>query len=175
MKKILLWVGAVLAALIVLVLGVSALFARNYGTYQLRAQSSEAKVLLTALYTAEKMFEAEHEFFTTDLGTLELGWEPGSGLGPKRYRLGFVKPSQDPAAPGLAPTQPQRLLFTETGLQEATSKDFPPEASQRCADCTASKAHFKAFAVGRLGRAGAPDVWTIDDQHQLEHVVDGTR
>jgi hypothetical protein len=138
----------------------------DLASFQLRAKSTEGKILLGALHTAEKIYQVEHDTFSTDLVAIE------AELQCTRYAVGFVVPSKDPGGK----THPGRMLADTTGVKDLTGKKPPETWAKWCPDCTAGEKGFRAIAVGNLGTADKPiwDVWTIDQDRKLTHVVDGT-
>jgi hypothetical protein len=139
----------------------------GFKEFRLRAMTAEAKTLLSELHTGEKLFDADHDHFTTDLGSLDLVAEC------RRYAIGFVKPSHE--ADGK--TRPGRMMKDVSGVSDLSAKKPPASWTKWCPDCTVEAKGFRALAVGNLGTPEQPvwDVWTIDEQRTLKHIVDGTR
>lgn len=74
-------------ALIIPVLGiVTAIFVPNYMRYQAKAQQSEAKIALVALYAGEKAYMVEYGKFTSDLSATGID---AKSFG--RYQIGFAQ------------------------------------------------------------------------------------
>lgn len=48
-----------------------------------------------------------------------------------------------------------------------------PELAAICPDCNVTTETFKAVAVGMIG--STQDVWTVDQDHKLVHLVDGSK
>jgi ABC-type Fe3+-hydroxamate transport system substrate-binding protein len=143
---------------------------------QARAIQAGAQLDLNLIYDAEKEFHAKNGFYTTDLVALRI-W-------PKKilYKIGFVQP----AAKNVGMTEGldnSRLnldivkkahpdwVIEYSSLTHLNEIDFAKMASF-CPDCTAGKTYFKAVAVANLNDDPILDVWTIDEKHKVQHLID---
>ena len=106
MKKFMNSEGFTLVELMVVVaiIGILAAVAiPNYQKYQARARQSEAKIALSAVYSAEKSFAVENSTFTLCLGNAGYtpdGWVAAAGSS-RYYQVGFNS-TTDPSTCGPA-------------------------------------------------------------------------
>lgn len=127
---------------------------------------------------AEYAFHAQHGFFTTDLKA--LGIAPKSVL----YKTGFTV-----ASPGSRKIEAALELVPERKDLDALKAADPElrieyspvtrlngirfsELMELCPDCTASDLAFKSLAVANLDDDSILDVWTINEQGEILHLVD---
>lgn len=162
---------------------------------QLLAVQLGARVDLELVAQAQKRFFDLHGFYTTDLKALNL-W-PKRVL----YAFGFVTPSAfSEAAKGPAGEtwNPELRTITRLAAQRAedaiakakADPNFKPDApillspltkvkdidldtlTAICTDCTATKSTFKILAAANLDEDSQLDIWTMDDQGNVEHLWD---
>jgi len=142
--------------------------------YMAKARQSEAKVNLSALYTAEKAFQAEFNIYATCFDG--IGYQPEGNL---RYRIGFGTKSSLVAA---------NFGFTATCDQtKMTSKDVcdaGPATTKSCGELqeikditiaatyTADDKIFTAAASGKPFK-GNSDIWTINETKSLRNPTNG--
>ena len=106
--------------IVVAIIGILAAIAiPNFQQYQAKSRQSEAKALLSGLFTAEKAFHAEWLEYSTDFG--EIGFEPNGNL---RYNVGFT-------------ADEGRTIANYTG-RSATSDYATNEHCNASADCDES-------------------------------------
>jgi hypothetical protein len=187
-------------ALIVLITVVGVIWAVSGGSEwaknrQMRAIQSAVKADLLLVAEAEKRFHEKNGFYTTDLKALNL-W-PKRVL----YAFGFVKPSgpQTITTPtGDQSLDPElrtigRLAARRSDDAVAKAKADPsykPDAPillspltkiaaidfvrliSFCPDCTAGKDSFKLIAAADLDSDPVLDVWTIDQDGNIRHMID---
>ncbi|MGE3681722.1 MAG: type IV pilin protein [Bdellovibrionales bacterium] len=169
----------------------------------IRSRVNEAKSMLSKIYSAEKMFQAEHLSFTACIR--QIGVQPydtltDSTAGKRWYFVGFRGPvagnncgpgasqscfkfsfaSPDPMAdrcsclPGVY-THPAGNDCTYEHTEDATGGAGPP-VSVGPPWVVPNSANFVAGADGRIssGVPGNPkDSWTIDHDKNLQHVNTG--
>ncbi len=172
----------------------------NYQTFQRRASQSEAKGLLSGVYTAQRSFAAEWSGGTTDLEA--SGFSPEGEL---NYIAGFITPTPvnancsdngggsntAPSRHGGGLTLADRTTEQTCGTLGATGilcennsnitrANWLNPAGVTPGDITANcqNAEFTAAAEANLGNGGASgdadnDVWTINHVKQLENPNSG--
>lgn len=162
---------------------------------QLRAIQTVARADLLLVADAEKQFHEKHGFYTTDLKALNL-W-PKRVL----YAFGFVKPSSASSvetANGSESLDPEMRTIgrlaarrAEDAIAKAKSNPtYKPDAPillspltkvaavdfdrliSFCPDCTATKNTFKLIAAADLDSDPVLDVWTIDQNGTIRHLID---
>ena len=150
----------------------------NFMKYQCKSMQSEAKTNLRSLYTAQKSFYAEYDYYTSDL--VALNWQP---YGTPRYIYGFYYPLED--APANAPSDhdPDRSDTTHDDvvrqggyqLTKAMTQDGDPlTVDDLPEDSYVERREFVAAAVGdvKSDSFGNLDVWTIDQDGNVSVVED---
>lgn len=90
---------------VVAIIGILAAIAiPQYGKYQARTRTTEAKIALGAIYTAERSFATENNSFTMciqSIGYAPEGWTSAAAQGSGRfYAVGFDSALVDPVACG---------------------------------------------------------------------------
>ncbi len=162
---------------------------------QMSAIQSAARADLMLVAEAEKRFQETHGFYTTDLKALNL-W-PKRVL----YAFGFVKPSSPQVITtpeGEVSLDPEMRTIGKLAARRAddaiekskTDPNIKPDAPillspltkvasidfQRlisfCPDCTATKNSFKVIAAADLDNDPVLDVWTIDHDGNVRHMID---
>ena len=191
----------VIGALIVLITVAGVVWAATGGAgwaklRQQKAVQMAAKADLLLVADAQKEFFKTHGFYTTDLKALNL-W-PKRVL----YAFGFVKPASfkeaTVGASGTESWNPEMRTITRLAKQRAedaiekakNDPNFKPDAPivlspmtgikdidfnrliSFCPDCTATKTTFKAIAAANLDKDPVLDVWTIDQDGNIRHVID---
>lgn len=171
--------------IVVAIIGIlSAIAIPNYQRFQMKARQSEAKSLLSGLYTSEKSFMAEHGQYFGDFR--DIGFAPEGTL---RYVVGFAGAGNAaPPAPYVgvtaaagAATQFQSILYCAgagAGLCTSTLAlsqiaAFANAGAGNCAAGTDSAAAaFNATAMSDLDGGGNIDTWTINQGKNLCNNVD---
>ena len=173
-------IAGVAGCLGIAVVGVIAAIAiPSFVTFQCRAKQSEAKTTLSSLYTAEKAFYADYGFYTSDL--VALDWQP---MGNPQYVYGFAYAGPDELRRD--DRQPEDYddarqdtlhedVIAQGGFQTAKMVDAEGNAlvpEDLPEDSWVEKDRFKAAAVADLSddASGRLDVWTIDDQRNLQQI-----
>lgn len=177
--KTVLLIGCVaIACLLVPVVGVIAAIAiPNFMKFQCLSKQSEAKSNLSGLFTAEKAFYSEYNFYSSDLKAIH--WSPD---GEPAYLYGFAYSGPEdlreaepvPADHDIdrADTTNAELLarggyrttkMKTSGGAALTSSDLPE-------DTWVERDRFIAGAVGDLDSDGTLDIWTIDESKGLQVV-----
>lgn len=122
----------------------------GFKRYLAKAKRAEAYINLGSIYTAQKMYWADHGTYTTKLhGPQGAGWQPegyAGGGSQERfyYTYGFVGKEGE-------------TYFT--GKLEASL--------EKSAQCYANKNGFLAVAVGDIDGDGKPDVIGINEKHEI--------
>jgi type IV pilus assembly protein PilA len=147
--KIGLWAGGVVAVIFTLF---SAIATPKFLSSSCRAKESEAKGNLKALFVSEQQFFHDHDSFSSDFSQLTY---QGHG---SRYIVGFSPTALSPHTPD---HQARALIERLT----ATARTDVLSAAG------ATQTSFLAFAMGNLDDDDTLDVWTIDEQSRLTHVV----
>lgn len=191
----------VIGALIVLITVAGVVWAATGGAgwaklRQQKAVQMAAKADLLLVADAQKEFFKTHGFYTTDLKALNL-W-PKRVL----YAFGFVKPASfkeaTVGASGTETWNPEMRTILQLAKQRAedaiekakNDRNFKPDAPivlspmtgikdidfnrliSFCPDCTATKTTFKVIAAANLDKDPVLDVWTIDQDGNIRHVID---
>lgn len=191
----------VIGALIVLITVAGVVWAATGGAgwakmRQQKAIQTAAKADLLLVAEAQKEFFKTHGFYTTDLKALNL-W-PKRVL----YAFGFVKPANfKEATVGTSGTEtwnPEMRTITQLAAQRAhdaiekakSDPGFKPDAPillspmtgiadidfnrliSFCPDCTATKTTFKVIAAANLDKDPVLDVWTMDQDGNVRHLID---
>ena len=153
---------------------------------QARGAQTTARADLDLIFRRETDFKTKNGFYTTDLAALSLDM-------PKQlivlYKFGFVTPSGDAGKKAtslhgdemvidpsrsnldaLKKAMPALEVF-QSGMTKLDDFDFSSMASY-CTDCTATADRFKAIAAANLDNDPTLDIWTIDQNGVVTHVVD---
>ncbi len=169
--------------IVVAIIGILAAVAiPNFQRFQARARQSEAKTALSAIYTAQRAFQAEWQQYFADFRN--IGYQP---TGTFRYQHGFsgagaVNSPPNYTGPGAAAgTAATHFDLTAYGCGVA------PAVAEGCSLITAPVAPgalpaalvvagppmvFTASAAGSLG-AAVVDQWSIDQDKTLTNVQNG--
>ena len=144
-----------MAAVVLYVLPLIVVFFLAQKRFMCRRKQDEARVNLRALLSLERDFHRRAGRYSSDLRRLEFNPEPG------RYVYGFAVDTD-----GLG----RHLVST------VRAPDRLPAASEIPRDTAAGKDRFRAGAAGHLfATTSEIDLWTIDEQGQLENLQDGCR
>jgi len=148
----------------------------NFKKYECKSMQTEAKANLRSLLTAEKMFQAEHGFFTSDL--VLLGFNPGPN---PRYVYGFYYPLEDTPDTAPAGHDPERSDTTSDDVvakggysnERAKTQDGDSlTVEDLIEDSFVERGEFVAAAVGdiRADSFGNLDTWTVDQDGEILNV-----
>ncbi len=160
--------------IVVAIIGIlSAIAIPNYQRFQRKARQSEAKGLLSGIYTAEKSFIAEWGAGTNDL--LGMGFQPDGDL---RYNVGFTA-----ATAAVTPTGYRGVNLTDNQgttreICDATiCTDFSQGAPNTPTGATdpSGNSPDTAWVIAAEGDIGgaALDQWTMTANKQLVQQQDG--
>jgi len=182
---------------VVAIIGILAAVAvPQFTRFQAKARQSEGKGMLTALYTAEKGFQAEYAGFATSFQA--IGFSP---VGDALYDVGFVTlcanwgacaPMYEPNGAGTAPVAANgpgsaftfcvaygAVITVNNGCRMKQTGNLAagivgPIAIAGAAN-TANQTSFQATssAVVYTGYTAAPDIWTINQNKVLFQVSAG--
>ena len=164
---------------VVAIIGIlSAIAVPQYSKYQARARQSEAKIALSAVYTAEQAFTVENSSFTSCVVDIA-----GSTLGQRYYRYGFAAagggcgPGGTTACNCLSWNAGTNLCATPCGAGNifvpANAKVGAGAIAAAVPGGTAiSQSTFTAGAQGNIGGA-ANDAWLIDQTRNMRNTVIG--
>lgn len=173
---------------VVAIIGIlSAIAIPQFSTYQAKSRTSEAKLALAAIYSAEVAFQGEADLFASCL--FDMGYRPASftnatflagttaptGAPERYYTVGFNADSiSNPAAAGTV--QCNRASRIYRGIKNANAVTTLPLAPA----IPAVGNTFTAQAVGTvdkgyIGNAGGTtgDSWTINQNKTLVHTRNG--
>ena len=148
----------------------------NFKKFECKSLQSEAKANLRSLYSAERAFQAEYGFYTSDL--VVLNFNPGPN---PRYVYGFYYPLEESPSNAPAGHDPDHSDTTNDDVVAAghysldkvktqdgdslTVEDLPE-------DSYVEKEEFVAAAVGdiRADSFGNLDTWTADEKGEILNV-----
>ena len=172
---------------VVAIIGILASIAvPNFQRFQAKTRQSEAKSKLTAIYTSEKAFHAEWNFYYGSLVDIGVQLE-----GESRYHVGFPGLGGPPAPlpANFAPTDPAAINTTVDTANDYPNMRIHPElnaaalgvgvAAGNCGASTgasaapgpgygqAANATFVAGANGIIYDAATPDQWTINHRKDM--------
>ncbi len=150
---------------------------------EIAKRRSEVKRVLSSVFTANASYFAEYNRYTTDLTA--AGYMPQEGLLPAKF--GFLS-AYEPRGGREDNENPVRFssdiflnLQDEEGEPlyklDAHSKDVDlSRYAKYCRDgCTASDTRFEVIAAFNLDEDDTLDVWIMDNNKELRHVVDDTK
>jgi type IV pilus assembly protein PilA len=183
--------------IVVAIVGILAAVAiPNYQKYQARARQSEAKISLSALYTAEQAYAVESSTFSQCMNSIgftpdgasryyTIGWEKaGTNCGPtgdkacNNYWTVGGTDGGDPCTLGGSPTQKAGHFYVATAKVGATPA-LPTDATKALIkenlgiDTSITQSAFRAGAVGNISSSGTYDGWTIDTNKALKNGNNG--
>jgi len=163
---------------VVAIIGIlSAVAVPQFQKFQRKAKQAEAKTMLSGIYTAEKIFYAEHGTYYPNVWA--IGFEAEGSL---IYNSGFGTPSSPPAAPtgytGILANNVNHTVYQTCGLTYAA------EEGKNCMFETVGRnvsgestwtATSNTFLAGTLGILNAPtiDEWTMSHRKELTNIVNG--
>ena len=140
---------------------------------------SRAKLDLSALYTGQAAFFADHNRYSTDL--VFIGWSPSQEQ--MDFKLGFLteyRPAKLAVVNGTE-EDPSRLDSDEflggddryrytSAAEPITLFDYEKFCRR---GCTATKDTFEILVILPLGDSGKVDVWSINQDKKLLQLWDG--
>lgn len=152
--------------------------ARKLSDKEVAALRSDIKYELAKVYTAQTAFKLDHQRYTTDL--ILLGWSANK----KRinYKLGFIEASGPSEIKSEDPNRmdtDEFVSFSEeddgTIRYEHSIEDVDLSKYQAFCKkkCTADENGFEAILVLHLEGHVSEDVWLINENKEIFHVLDG--
>jgi len=157
---------------VVAIVGIlSAVAIPNFKKYQAKSKTSEAKLALSGVYSAETSLQADYDYFGSCLQY--AGFAPT----PQYYAIGFnaaATVNADIVANGgtLCATAPQNTFVWTASKIVAGVTVATITSAAAVVDGTGSA--FLAHAEGRISSdAGANSVWSIDEDKALLEVAQG--
>lgn len=163
---------------VVAIIGILAAIAvPNYQRFQAKSRQSEAKGNLSAIYTAEKAFFAEWNYYFTDFR--DIGFSPEGNL---RYKVGFgaagvalpanigyTGPSNtNPAAVTTATIFNTTTYCPTTAGKSSVCTEGPYVMALPATSETAIK--FTAGAAGNVDDDATADQWTINEAKSMRNI-----
>lgn len=163
---------------VVAIIGIlSAVAIPNFRTYQAKSKTSEAKLQLASVYSAEVAFAADADYYATCL--VEMGYDPSNEAANRYYTVGFTAADavvRD--AGGLTINGVNCNTTTGDGIDVFLAGKTAGGGTPAIADITSAVSptvtgvSFVAGAAGRIS-GGNLDEWTIDQNKVLAHPVVG--
>ncbi len=152
--------------IVVVIIGILAAVAiPSYQGFQKKAKGSEAKVQLSAIYSAEQAFKAEHNNYTGDLEVVGL---VAAVL--KYYSVGFGAGFAGTTGGGTA----GNFIITKAGAFSATASTLltsgPATASVATGCLSGHVATDDIFTACAGGTATEVDAWTITSAKVLSQL-----
>lgn len=155
--------------IVVAIIGIlSAVAVPNFKKYQAKSKTSEAKLQLAAIYTAETSFFADFDTYATCL--VKMGFDPSTEMSARYYMVGFS--AQNTTQNATAATNGASCLSTDTEKFPAGKKSGsrgPVTSFSSAGTVTVSSNDaFLAGAEGVIFTTGtAVDSWTINQNKQI--------
>ncbi len=162
---------------VVAIIGIlSAVAIPNFKKYQAKTKTSEAKLQLAAIYSAETALQTDYDAFAECLGF--AGYIPPAGG--NYYAVGFDSQAATAGAGGVVDANAGGTPCTSDGVFGGDAAKSVAGNTATTADLTASVvaadgATFTAEAVGYVSadQAGVLDRWTINTDKTLLHTNTG--
>jgi type IV pilus assembly protein PilA len=165
---------------VVAIIGIlSAVAIPNFRKYQAKAKTSEAKLQLATIYTAQTAFQADYDTYASCLAFMGVE-DPGAAGLQNYYALGFGATAAVNAfargngAAGCADADTSRYAAnkaaagaTPAALTHIVASYAVPGAA------TVGATAFDAAAVGFITNAGPVDTWSIDEAKSIQHRIAG--
>jgi len=167
---------------VVAIIGVLAAVAiPNYQSYMRKAQQSEAKVSLGALFVAENSIQIEMQSYTPCIAAAGFSANNGSGNSLRKYAIGFIAGVRAGNTCGSAGTS----ACATTPIACAANGDWfdsetnpggtnvgQADLDNATTSAIAGLTSFKVFAAGSLVNTGL-DKWSITQQKTVANDVPG--
>ena len=167
---------------VVAIIGIlSAVAIPNFKKYQAKSKTSEAKLHLSAIYTAEQAFASDYDTYATCLS--QMGYNPTGEAAQRYYATGFT--AATPAAVLIATTNEAACGAYANGTSNfSAAKKIGAAAAATNANLvvaqpgnTASEGSFTAAALGYIvagyATTATGDAWTITASKALTHTQVG--
>lgn len=157
--------------IVVAIIGILAAIAvPNFNRFQAKTRQSEAKALLSGIYSKMITFRAEFGAFHGDFAV--IGFEPNGALvfntgiaagGPPLAQLNYtgVTPS------GIVDTN----AFCAANTDKCTSVGYAAVAPPALAGAVTNAQDFIAVAIGNIDNDTLTDTWTINQGKDLQNTV----
>ncbi|MBF0299296.1 MAG: hypothetical protein HQK51_11285 [Oligoflexia bacterium] len=155
---------------VVAIIGIlSAVAVPNFQKYQAKSRTSEAKIQLAGLYTAEIAFYSDYSVYAACLSN--MGYNPSPEKSSRYYAIGFTSAGLDSASTkaidnGAAACDEGPLDGKNYFLAKKTASG--PSAKEDLATNAVSPGGFTAGAGGRI-MGSAVDKWSITQSKILNH------
>lgn len=169
--------------IVVAIIGILASVAiPNYQKYQAKARTSEAKLALSAIFTAEKSFSIEYSSYTACLNGAGFGVDTALA---RYYALGFSTISAACGTTGalscsgvMDTNAPSCAAADGTTFFNANRKVMNAAASANSADLPTGSQGTNVFVAGAAGQirtdiSASYDTWTINQAKALQQVTIG--
>lgn len=175
----------------------SAVAIPNFKKYQAKSKTSEAKLQLSAIYTAEQSFFMDYDYYGTCLN--QMGFDPALEALSRYYSVGFETDGNTPNVGAVANGAPPNCSVTGTQndsvtASAATVSTYAYGALKKVAGLNTDSADLgtaslgtlavpstgQAFTAGAIGFistsatiAADADQWTIDSQKRILQQIVG--
>lgn len=150
---------------VVAIIGIlSAVAIPNFKTYQAKSKTSEAKLQLASLYSAEVSWLSDYDTYATCLA--EMGYNPANEQPNRYYAVGFA---------AFYAGAPDECVATTGNVFAAGRYANGAAAATTVAGTSTSKNAFEARAQGIISTdaSKANDVWSINENKLLNEVTRG--
>lgn len=147
---------------VVAIIGIlSAVAIPNFKQYQAKSKTSEAKLQLASLYTAEVSLLADFDTYATCLAN--MGYDPSAEAANRYYTVGFAAGFAGTPAPGGCTTAGNVFVASKFGNGTA--------APTAVTGTSCTKNAFVAAAEGRVSTGNTNiDIWRINENKLLTNV-----
>ena len=175
----------------------SAVAIPNFKKYQAKSKTSEAKLQLSAIYTAEQSFFMDYDYYGTCLN--QMGFDPALEFLSRYYTVGFENGAATPNAGAVANGAPPNCSVSGTPndtvtASAATVSTYAYGSGKKVAGTNTSSADLattspgtlsvpatgQVFTAGAIGiistsatTAATADQWTIDSQKVIVQKIVG--
>ena len=167
---------------VVAILGIlSAVAIPNFKKYQAKSKTSEAKLHLSAIYTAEQAFASDYDVYATCLTS--MGYNPTDEAAQRYYMTGYTSGSDATGAAiavtngASCPNYAAANAQFPAGKKIGNAAAIATLAGTGLPTLTASETGFRAgaagFIVGNFATVGTCDTWSIDNLKRLIHIRPG--
>lgn len=160
---------------VVAIIGIlSAVAIPNFKKYQAKSKTSEAKLQLAALYSAEVSFFADYNFYQSCLEA--MGYDPSAEISSRYYAVGFNAAAVSAVVTAQAPTCTAANTFIYPAGKAVSGSNGGPKAdlsgvtgANYAAAAMIVAASYDSFVAGATGyisngaAAADRDTWSITD------------
>lgn len=162
---------------VVAIIGIlSAVAIPNFKKYQAKAKTSEAKLQLASIYSAETAFMADADSFAACLN--DMGYDPGNTAASRYYTVGFGQADGVTRVAGgingvtCAAFAADQSYFLAGKKVKGISATLANLTAITTAPAAAGDT-FVAGASGQISPDSGLDNWTINQDKQLQHALTG--